>query len=65
MLRMIRSKVNDITNGVEKIKEFLREQRLRWFGHIKMMDDESAPVKAKDFVVDDSKADLRRDGKSL
>ena len=43
MLRMLRGKTlrNDISNekiremtGVEKIEEFLREQRLRWFEHM-------------------------------
>ena len=41
--------------GVEKIKEFLIEQRLQWFGHTERMDNERAPVKAKNFVIDDSK----------
>ena len=36
--------------GVEKIEKFLREQRLRWFGHREKMDDERAPVKVKSFV---------------
>ena len=35
---------------VEKIDEFLREQRLQRFGLIEKMDDERAPVKAKKFV---------------
>ena len=38
--------------GVEKIEEFLREQRLRWFGHMDRMDDEKNPVKAKHFLGD-------------
>ena len=29
----------------------MKEQRLRWFGHIEKMDDERTPVKAKIFVV--------------
>ena len=37
--------------SVEKIEEFLRKQRLRWFGDIKKMNEERAPVKAKSFVV--------------
>ena len=38
-----------------KIENFLREQRLRWFGHLERMNDERAPVKAKNFVVKHSK----------
>ena len=38
--------------AVEKIQEFLREQRLRWFGHVERMDDERAPVTVENFVVD-------------
>ena len=38
-----------------KIEEFLREQRLRWFAHVKRMNDEGTPVKVKHFVVDGSK----------
>ena len=34
---------------IEKVEEFLREQRLRWFGHKERIDDERAPVKAKKF----------------
>ena len=37
---------------VEKIEEFLREQRLRWFGCIERMDDKRALRKAKYFVFD-------------
>ena len=38
--------------GVKKIEEFLREQRLQWFGYIEKLNDKRAPVKAKKFVVD-------------
>ena len=38
--------------GVEKIEEFLREQRLLWVGHVERMDDKRAPVKTKNFVID-------------
>ena len=38
--------IRDMT-GIEKIEEFLREQRLRSFGHIERMDEKRAPVKAK------------------
>ena len=40
--------INELTD-VEKIKNFLREQKLRWLDHKKKMDDERAPVKAKNF----------------
>ena len=32
---------------MEKIEEFLREQRLQWFWQVKRMDNEKAPLKAK------------------
>ena len=40
---------------VEKIEEFLREQRLQWLKYMKKIDDERAPVKAKIFVINGSK----------
>ena len=55
ILRMICGKtLKDIINnekiremtGVEKLEEFLREQRLRWMGHVERMDEERGPVKA-------------------
>ena len=36
-------KFGEIT-GVESINEFLREQRLRWLGHVERMDKEREPV---------------------
>ena len=39
----------------EKTEKFFKEQRLRWFGLMKRINDERTPVKAKSFVVDDSK----------
>ena len=56
MLHMICGKTlrDDISNkticemtDVEKIEEFLREQKLRWFEHTEKIDDERAPVKEK------------------
>ena len=35
--------------------EFVSEQKLRWFAHMKRLDDERTPVKAKNFVVVGSK----------
>ena len=46
--------IHDMTNA-EKMEEFMREQRLRWFGLVERMDDERSPVKAKSIVVDGSK----------
>ena len=63
MLRKICGKtLNNISNGtiremtgVEKIEEFFREQRLRWFEHMEKMNDERAPVMAKIFEANGSK----------
>ena len=33
--------------GVEMIKEFMREQRLRWFGHMERINDKKTPIWAK------------------
>ena len=64
MLRMICGKTlrDNISNeticeirGVEKVEEFLREQRLRWFEHMEKIDYGRAPVKAKIFGVNGSK----------
>jgi hypothetical protein len=41
--------------GVEKIEEFLRSQRLRWFGHVERMSEERAPVMARSVTVDGRK----------
>ena len=38
--------IRDMTD-VEKIEEFMRKRRLRWFEHVKRMDDERAPKKNK------------------
>ena len=46
--------IRDMTD-VGKIKKFLREQRLRWLGHMKRTDNERTQVKAKNFLVDRSK----------
>ena len=34
---------------MEKVKEFLSDLRLRWFGHVKIMNNERARVKANIF----------------
>ena len=39
------AKIREMT-GVERLEEFLREQRLRWLGHVERMDKERGPVKA-------------------
>ena len=36
--------IRDMTGG-EKIEEFIREQRLRWFGHVERINDERTPGK--------------------
>ena len=41
--------------GVEKLKVFLREQKLRGFGHVERMDEERGPVKALHLEVDETK----------
>ena len=41
--------------GVERLEEFLREQRLRWLGHVERMDEERGPVKALHLKVDETK----------
>ena len=41
--------------GVEKMEKFLKEQSLRWIGHIDRMNDERATMKPKNFVIDGSK----------
>ena len=40
---------------VENVEEFLKEQKLRWVGHVKRIDHEKAPAKAKIIVVKGSK----------
>ena len=39
-------------SGVEKIKEFIKEQILQWFRYVERIDNERAPVKAKKIVDD-------------
>ena len=38
--------------SVKKVKNFSRDQSLRWFGHMERIDVERAPVKAKKLVDD-------------
>jgi len=52
--RVRSEKIREMT-GVEKIEEFLRDQRLRWFGHVERMSEERAPVKAMRVAVDGKK----------
>ena len=52
--RVRSERIREMT-GVEKIEEFLRSQRLRWFGHLERMSEERAPVKAMKFTVDGRK----------
>ena len=46
--------IRDMT-CMKKIEEFLRKKTLQWFGHVKKMDDEKAPVKAKKIAVGSKK----------
>ena len=71
MLRIVRGKTlgDGISNatirfmtGMEKIEKFLKEQSLRWIGHIDRMDDERATMKQKNFVIDGSKRDKPNKG---
>ena len=60
MLRLIRKTLKDkITNekvreltDVDEMKEFLREQRLRWLGHVERMDENRGPAKAVQIQID-------------
>ena len=47
-------KIREMT-CVERLEEFLREQRLRWLGHVERMDEERGPVKALKLEVDGTK----------
>ena len=46
---------------VERVEEFMREQRLRWLGHVEKIDEESSPVKALHLEVDGSKTKDRKE----
>ena len=50
----INNKIREMT-GVERSEEFLREQKLRWLGHVKRMDEERGPVKALHLEVKGTK----------
>ena len=41
--------------GVERLEEFLREQRLRWLGHVERMDEEGGLVKTLHLEVNMTK----------
>ena len=47
-------KIREMT-GVESIDKFLREQRLRWLGHVERMEKEKGAVKALQFKMDGTK----------
>ena len=52
-----------LRHWVMRLEEFLREQKLRWFGHVKKMDKERGPVNALHLEVDGTKKkkDRKRD----
>ena len=41
--------------GVENMEEFLREQRLRWLGHVERIDNDGRPVTTPHFKLNGSK----------
>ena len=59
----INEKIRDMT-GVARLEELLREQRLRWLGHVEIMNEEKGTVKALHLEVNGIKKKKRkRDGK--
>ena len=52
--KMNNEKIREMT-GVVRLEEFLREKRLRWFGHVERMDEKRGPVKALLLEVDGTK----------
>ena len=46
--------IRDAT-GVDKVEEFMRQQKLRWLEYVKRMNHEIAPAKTNNFVVGCSK----------
>ena len=56
MLRMMKNRVRSERiremTGVEKIEEFLRSQRLRWFGRVERVTEERVPVMKMKIVLD-------------
>ena len=52
--KMNKEKICEMTS-VERLEEFLREQRLQWLGHVKRMDEERGPVEALHLEVDGTK----------
>ena len=63
-VKTLREGMSDMTicdvKGEEKIKKYLREQRLLWFKHLQRLDDEKSLKNAKAFVVDCLKKDRRK-----
>ena len=52
--KITNKKIPDLT-GVERLEEYLREQRLLWLGHVEKMDEELGPGKALHIEVDGTK----------
>jgi len=50
----VRNKIHERTE-VERIEEHLREQHMRWFGHMERMDYERSQSAAMNFKIDSSK----------
>ena len=52
--KMNNEKIRKMT-GIVRLKEFLREKRLRWLGHVERMDEERGPAKTLLLEVDGTK----------
>ena len=59
--KMNNEKIREMT-GVVRLEEFLREQRLRWLGHVERMDKERGLVKALLLEIDGTKKEDRKRG---
>ena len=59
--KITNEKVHELT-GVDKMKEFMRGQRLLWLGHVERMDENRGPANVLHFQMDGSK-DLKIGGR--
>ena len=49
--KMNNEKIREMT-GVVRLEEFLREQKLRWLGHVERMDEERGPGPVKALLLE-------------
>ena len=56
----IKSEIELKVTGVQPLKEFLRSQKLRWFGHVEWMSKEKAAVLAMTITLKGKKEDLKK-----